>query len=127
MLATMRAQRWRKSLRVSEYGDEVCAYRGDEGRRCAVGALLDDEAAGIADSEGFIGQEIRMVPLLTRSGWPADLRSRRLYRSAQVIHDSRLNSDDGQHYTSQEAEARDKEARFALLALDFGLDYTLPP
>lgn len=42
MVRGLAAQGWEQSMRTADYGPQ-CAYRGDEGRKCAAGHLLPDE------------------------------------------------------------------------------------
>lgn len=128
MLAIMRAQGWVRSTWVTDTGGAVCAYRGDGGLKCAVGALLDDEAAKECDGSGVSGltaEDSRIVPYLERGGWPASYRARTLYRKAQVIHDrTRLNKITP--YLTLQQAAADKERSFRELAAEYGLDYAPP-
>lgn len=49
--------------------DEQCAYRGEDGTRCFVGALIPDPVYSPA-LEGEDVQSRRVCGALTRSGWP---------------------------------------------------------
>lgn len=72
-------------------GKLMCMYRGPEGRMCAVGALISDEAYSPelerqrASSEG-------VQTALARSGCPVDDSSYWLYVCLQRIHDGEVEA-----------------------------------
>lgn len=72
-----------KSMKRSEDDGEFCAYRGDEGRKCAAGCLLTDEEAGVADALPLSSWELAEERLdLSRFAEHSGL-----IRELQAIHD----------------------------------------
>lgn len=65
-----------------DMGMKVCAYRGDDGRRCAVGHLIPDYAYR-SDMENV------SVDLLIERGWmPEGLRDAEFLEALQGAHDN---------------------------------------
>lgn len=78
MVAGLKAQGWMRSM--NKY-DTVCKYRGDAGRKCAVGHLLTDFEA--QNSEGSL-----VSALLARGRIRfADAQTQRLVEDCQLSHD----------------------------------------
>jgi hypothetical protein len=82
-----------------EKGDD-CAYRGTDGKRCAIGSIIDDEHY----DKGFEGKGINYTPIMdaieASIGRPIDGRrdsvphtERILLKRLQVIHDTELVED----------------------------------
>ena len=65
-----------------------CAYRGQDGTKCAVGCLITDNAysPGI---EGATALDERLEWALGQSGVPTDMRTLRMLDALQRMHDGR--------------------------------------
>jgi hypothetical protein len=70
----------------------VCMYRGPEGRMCAVGALISDEAYSTA-LEGKRTSSEHVRAALKESGCPVDPTAGGLYVRLQQIHDAAPESE----------------------------------
>ena len=77
--------------------DIGCSYRGDEGRKCAIGMLLTDECyyPGLegktpkGSSATFTSPEdYRVKEAIKASGYPVDDKAIGFYMSLQSIHDN---------------------------------------
>ncbi len=72
--------------------DTTCLYRGPEGRMCAVGALISDEAYS-PTLEGKSARSEGVRAALEKSGCPIDAPAADLYARLQRIHDMRPASE----------------------------------
>lgn len=75
-----------KSLGM-RFGDTVCFYRGQDGRKCAIGVLIPDELYS-SDFENLTIEE-----LLVEEYFPAQLREelsphKELLSELQLVHDN---------------------------------------
>ena len=75
-----------KSQRISNVGKSFCAYRGEEGRQCAIGCLIADEEYKFAmDGSG----DTSFMGLAIAGYFPTVKRKRANFlRRLQFIHDS---------------------------------------
>jgi len=64
----------------------ICAYRGNRGRRCAVGALISDDAYSVK-LESLSLQHGDVKVALEKSGVLCDGRMNRLLDRMQEVHD----------------------------------------
>lgn len=93
-----------------------CAYRGDNGNKCAVGVLLTDEE--YSDMGGNLIESSGVHHLATYKKFPAHLKPHvELLGHLQHIHDNAYNWN-GDTFTG--------ELALAALAKDFNLTYTEP-
>jgi hypothetical protein len=96
----------RQSMTPDRTGRPICAYRGNDGLKCAVGCLIPD-AAYRPDIESWEATSEMVRPILDRLGIDPELA-----RDLQEIHDAALPPQ--------------WEGRFLDLAADYGLAYTPP-
>ena len=52
MVKHLEKQQWKRSENTNEEGDTTCAYRGEDGKMCAVGCLIPDEEYQVSFDEG---------------------------------------------------------------------------
>lgn len=110
MLAHLR-QQGRRSLSTDGV---MCAYRGHNGLKCAVGALMSDELYDL-DFEGAAANTSTVVHAVRNSGYP--LVDGGFLASAQdTLHDGAPGAD---YLTELEEAAQD-------FASDWGLTYAHP-
>jgi hypothetical protein len=81
MVRGLASQGWERSLASVEMSDR-CAYRGDEGRKCAVGWLIPDEAYR-PEMEGW-----PVLHVLEECAVPSSMAY--WIRRAQLEHDTRF-------------------------------------
>ena len=72
----------RKSTRLNGYGQRICRYRGDYGRKCAAGHLIPDELYDRRMESNNWFSIVMMWPGLQAIGFPGSL----VY-ALQCIHD----------------------------------------
>lgn len=67
-------------------GYQGCMYRGREGDKCAIGALIDDKyyKKGL-EGAGLNSDKVRLA--IECSGYPVDAKAVYLYRDLQKLHD----------------------------------------
>lgn len=116
MVTHLRQQGVRSTTR-NEYGDSICAYRGEEGRKCAVGALIADEHYQ-KSLEGSIGNCAEVVNAVNASGYDIRYAEAGILALMQGIHDNvypdkwedtirDLAKQQGLKYTPPEAESHE--------------------
>lgn len=84
-----------------------CAYRGDNGKMCAVGCLISDEAYDPA-FEGYAAHNINVTKMLEKSGIEVTREVEDMLYDLQQVHDN--------------AEPEDWETGFASIAEQFTLE-----
>lgn len=84
----------------------VCAYRGDDGLKCAVGCLIPDELYS-RDLEGQSVQSTDVFKVLTRAGVVESTEQASLLTRLQYVHDV--------------YEPEEWASRLRTVAADFGL------
>lgn len=93
-----------------------CCYRGDEGCRCAIGALIDDEYY-FDYLEGRTADDDTVLLALTRSGWPTQGKIHKdFYLRLQTAHDYPVSVPDCDFLLAF-------EKNMAIVAKYYGLDY----
>jgi hypothetical protein len=70
---------------ASQHGG-ICAYRGYEGLKCGIGALISDESYTMY-IEGHNLSNDDVVSAVRDSGWPVNESAMRMYVGIQRIHD----------------------------------------
>lgn len=78
----------------SEGIDGGCAYRGADGRQCAIGCLIEDEYY-LPEIEGTTNQNGLVIFAIKLSGWDIDSKSLQVYTHMQDVHD-RISPEDWQ-------------------------------
>lgn len=68
------------------YDKGICMYRGNEGRMCAVGCLITDEAYS-PDIEGYAADTEEVLNALRNSGIEIDNTDAQFLYEIQQIHD----------------------------------------
>jgi hypothetical protein len=67
-------------------GRPTCAYRGHDGLKCGIGALISDEAyAPYLEGYGVLSDNI--LTAIQKSGWPIGDDALAVYTGLQHIHD----------------------------------------
>jgi hypothetical protein len=75
-----------KSELFTEEGKRYCAYRGEQGRRCAAGIFISDENYS-GKMEGQIAFTDAVKSGLLASGFPDKYEHRHLLLELQKVHD----------------------------------------
>lgn len=100
------------ALRTTEGGEVICAYRGDDGKKCAVGCLIPDD---MYDAELMEGVGVHYIEdVLAPLG-----HSLELLATLQHIHDATLPS---QPYP---CDPSDWPEELGWVAKEYGLDMSV--
>lgn len=118
MVAHMRAQKYVRSYTEGLDGVSTCAYRGPNGAKCVVGALIKDEHY-FKGLEGLVTYDSNINTTLYLSGWDVD---KSLLASMQDAHDDPVLWG----VPDMDADGSRFEDAARRVAEDYGLSYTPP-
>lgn len=88
-LLTQNARSTNRKVRDRNGQSVGCAYRGDQGRMCAVGCLISDEFYR-TDLENLNCDVYAVQEALTLSGVVLDTGTKHMLREIQSIHDNEV-------------------------------------